>query len=447
MSQQLTSSDGKVGTLTQTPSGKSAADIFDSLSVGDDQETLDLTKPLKKAGEKDEKDEKEETTDETPDETDEENDEEADEDEDPLKELEEDLEEIDEEKLELTTPVKRREILKKYPNLFKDFPYLEKAYFREQQFTEILSTIDDAKEAAESHKVLGRFTEDMVEKGNVNNVLKMIKDSNPETFNRVVDNWMDYLEQVDPAAHLHVQGNIVKNIILGMVEEAKSSGDDDYKTAALLLNKWAFGTAKFSPPVKMSKEVKAEDKTKESELSEREKAFAQRQIDTAMGEVNTRVNNIIKSAIDNNIDPKGSMTEYVKRNASRDALEKITNLIERDTRFQTIVDKLWEKSAKANFNRESQDEIRRAFLSKAKSLLAPVLKSARNEALRGMGKRVKEDTDTEEQETEPQRLKSTKKTNGGRTTEQRLSSDKQKAKLDSLKGKSSFEALNALMGD
>jgi hypothetical protein len=444
MSQQLTSSDGKVGSVSPNPSGKSSADIFDALSVGDDQETLDLTTPLKKGKDKDEK---EETTDEGIDETDEENDEEEDEeDEDPLKELEEDLEEIDDEKLELTTPVKRREILKKYPNLFKDFPYLEKAYFREQQFTEILSTIDDAKEAAESHKVLGRFTEDMVEKGNVNNVLKMIKDSNPETFNRVVDNWMDYLEQVDPAAHLHVQGNIVKNIILGMVEEAKSSGDEDYKTAALLLNKWAFGTSKFSHPTKMSKDTKPEDKTKETELSEREKAFAQRQIDTAMSEVNTRVNNIIKSAIDNNIDPKGSMTEYVKRNASRDALEKITNLIERDTRFQTIVDKLWEKSAKANFSRESQDEIRRAFLSKAKSLLAPVLKSARNEALKGMGKRVREDKDDEEQETEPQRLKS-KKPNVSRNTEQRLSSDKQKAKLDSVRGKSSFEALNALMGD
>jgi hypothetical protein len=445
MSQQLTSGDGKVASITSNPtSGKSTADIFDALSVGDDQETLDLTTPLKKGKDKDEK---EETTDEDIDETDEENDEEEDEeDEDPLKELEEDLEEIDDEKLELTTPVKRREILKKYPNLFKDFPYLEKAYFREQQFTEILSTIDDAKEAAESHRVLGRFTEDMVEKGNINNVLKMIKDSNPETFNRVVDNWMDFVEQVDPTAALHIQGNIVKNIILGMVEEAKSSGDEDYKTAALLLNKWAFGTSKFSHPTKMSKDTKPEDKTKESELTEREKAFAQRQIDTAMSEVNTRVNNIIKSAIDNNIDPKGSMTEYVKRNASRDALEKITNLIERDTRFQTIVDKLWEKSAKANFSKESQDEIRRAFLSKAKSLLAPVLKSARNEALKGMGKRVREDKDDEEQETEPQRLKS-KKPNVSRNTEQRLSSDKQKAKLDSVRGKSSFEALNALMGD
>lgn len=442
MSQQLTSGAQNAGNgnLTSTGSGKgSTDDIFDALSIGDEQETLDLTKPLKEV--KADGDDKEES---------EENDEQEDEEEgeeDELKELEEDLEEVDDEKLELTTPVKRREILKKYPNLFKDFPYLEKAYYREQQFTEILSTIDDAKAAAESHKVLERYTRDMVEDGNVNNVLKMIKESNPETFARVVDGYMDFLQQVDEGAYLHVQSNIVKNIILGMVDESNSSGDKDLKTAALLLNKWAFGTHKFTHPTKMAKEDKPEDKTKENAISEREKAFVQRQIDSAMGDVNTRVNNTIKSAIENNIDPNGTMTEYVKRNASRDAFEKITSLIENDTRFKKIVDKLWEKSAKADFSKDSQDEIRRAFLSKAKSLLAPVLKSARNAALKGMGKRVREEQEeTEEENTQPQRQRS-KKTERN-NNEPRLSSDnKQKAKLDSVRGKSSFDALNALMGD
>lgn len=446
MSQQLTSGAApSVGSGNNTPagSGKSIDDIFDNLSVGDEQETLDLTKPLKevKADESDKEESEEDDEDKDEEDGEEDDDEELDE----LAEIEEDLEDIDEEKLELTTPVRRREILKKYPNLFKDFPYLEKAYFREQQFTEILSTIDDAKAAAESHKVLQRYTEDMVENGNVNNVLKMIKESNPETFHKVVDNYMDFLEQVDPTAYLHVQGNIVKNIILGMVDEAKSSGDNDLKTAALLLNKWAFGTAKFTHPTKMSKDVVPEDKTKENSIAEREKAFIQRQIDTAMGEVNTRVNNVIKSAIENNIDPRGTMTEYVKRNATRDALEKITGLIERDRRFQAIKDKLWEKAAKANFSKESQDEIRRAFLSKAKALLAPVCKSARNEALRGMGKRVR-NTDTEESDDKPE-TKRIKSNGNKKTTEHRLSSDKTKAKLDAVKGLDSYEALNKLMGE
>jgi vacuolar-type H+-ATPase subunit E/Vma4 len=431
--------------LTPPTSGKqSVDDIFSELSKDDTQESLDLTKPLPKNKEAEgDKPLKADDQDRKDDDVDDKDDVDDDDDEvDELKDIEEDLEEVPAEKLELMTPVRRREILKEYPDLFKKFPYLERAYYRDQQFTEILSTIEDAKEAAESHKVLQRYTEDMVEKGNVNNVLKMIKDSNPETYARVVDNYMEHLRTVDPAAHTHVQSNMVKNVILGMVETAKSDGDDDLRTAALLLNKWAFGTAKFTPPEKMAKDLKPEDKSKADEISEKEKAFNKRITDNAMQNVTTRVNNSIKSAIENNIDPQQAMTDYVKRNATRDALEKITDLIDRDTRFQTIVNKLWEKAHKANFSDESLAEVRRAFLSKAKSLLEPVLKSSRNAALKGMGKRPKEDVDDDTDKPVNQRRERIEK-----PTERRLSSDKDKAKLDTLRGKSSLEALNALMGD
>lgn len=435
--------DNKIATPAATSgNNKTPEDIFSELSKDDNQETLDLSKPIEKK-----KDDKEVKTDkgdiEDAEEDDKEDKEDEDEDatDDELDLLEEELEEPDEEKLELTTPVRRRDILKKYPQLFKDFPYLEKAYYREQQFTEILSTIDDAKAAAESHQVLGRFSKDMIEDGNVSNVLKMIKDSNPETFNNVVDNYMDHLHKVDPSAYAHVNSNLVKNLIIGMVEEAKSSNDDDLRTAALLLNKWAFGSSKFVPPSKLAKETPAEDKAKVDSITQRERAFAKSQVDAATNDLNTRVNNTIRSAIENHIDPNKSMTDYVKKNATRDALEKVTNLIERDTRFQKIVDKLWEKAARANFSSDSVDEVKKAFLSKARSLLAPVLKSARNEALRGMGKRVKDEK--EEKETNGEE----KVQRQSRSNEPRLSSDRNKAKLDSLKGKSSFEALNVLMGD
>src|SRR5947207_15330863 len=83
-------------------------DIIDYLKDDDsDKETIKL-EPEKKIETKDDK------TDEVKQEKEEE---------DELKELEDELEEPDEEKLELMAPVKRREILKKYPKLFEDFPY------------------------------------------------------------------------------------------------------------------------------------------------------------------------------------------------------------------------------------------------------------------------------------------------------------------------------------
>jgi hypothetical protein len=45
------------------------------------------------------------------------------------------------------------------------------------------------------------------------------------------------------------------------------------------------------------------------------------------------------------------------------------------------------------------DKIRSAYVSKAKTLLPSVIKKARNDALRGMGKRVKDDDDTTDEST------------------------------------------------
>jgi len=85
-------------------------------------------------------------------------------------ELEEDLKEPDEEDLELITPLRRKEILAKYPNLFKDLPYLEKAYYREQKYTELLPTIKDAEEAVAKAQTWDKLESDLTE-GNLKDIL------------------------------------------------------------------------------------------------------------------------------------------------------------------------------------------------------------------------------------------------------------------------------------
>ena len=65
----------------------------------------------------------------------------------------EESEEVDEEiKLELAPT--RKEILAKYPKLFKEFPHLQTAMYRSREFSELFTTIDDAKEAVEKVRLL-----------------------------------------------------------------------------------------------------------------------------------------------------------------------------------------------------------------------------------------------------------------------------------------------------
>lgn len=383
MSVQSSNPAGTITPGTTTSGEMGHEEIIEFLGQEDKEEILDLEdkprpKPKEKVEEKEEKAEEKEE---------EEKEEEVEPDE--LLELEQELEPPTDEQLELVTPVRRKEILAKYPNLFKDFPYLEKAYYREQQFTELLPTIEDAKAAVEARNTLDRFETDVMA-GNTELLLTAIKNESPRGFAKLVDDYLPTLAKVDEKAYLHVLGNITKHTIVAMVKEARASNNEALQSAAQILNQFVFGTSEFKPPTQLSKDEPKED-NKDKELTEREQRFVRQQFDATRTDLNTRINNTLKNTIDANIDPKKSMTDYVRRNASREAIEMLESLLSRDTRFIALKDKLWEAAFADNFSKTSVDRIKSAYLSRAKTLLPTVIKKARNEALKGLGKHVSEE--------------------------------------------------------
>lgn len=389
------------GNTPPGPSGSSKEDIIEFLGSDDEQEPpLELPdeRPRKEkttdddAPEEDTSDEDEPSSEEDED-SDEDEDEEPEEDE--LAELEQELEDPTDDKLELVTPVSRREILKKYPQLFKDFPYLETAYYREQQFTEMFPTINDAREASEKSAALDGFEGDLL-KGDTTTILSAMKKDSPNSFKRIVDNYLTSLSKVDEGAYNHVIGNTVKHTIGAMIGEARRTNNENLQNAALLLNQFVFGTSEFKPPTNLATDTPESDNRETSAQRER-KEFLQQRFQSTRGELNTRVNNRIRSTIESHIDPKGTMSDYVKRNAVRDAQEKLGTLISKDRRFANLTDRLWEHVFDKNFDSTAVDRVQSAYFAKAKTLLPAIIKAARNEAIKGMGGRVRKEKDTQDE--------------------------------------------------
>jgi hypothetical protein len=163
-----------------------------------------------------------------------------------------------------------------------------------------------------------------------------------------------------------------------------NSEDNDTKTAASILHRFIFNSDKFDPPHNLSTTTNEKDE-RESRLEEREVSFRQEQLDTHVSSVNTRIDNVIKSTIDKNIDPRSSMNDYVKARAIRDCAEDVDAEIKKDTRFRGILDKLWERAADNNYSQESLDKIKSAYLSKAQGILPQIIRNKRNQALKGLG--------------------------------------------------------------
>lgn len=396
---------GSGGNPQSGPSGSSKEDIIEFLGSDDEPEPLEIPeeRPRKEKNTDEDAPPEEEPSDEeepsSEEDTDDDEDEDTDDDEDELSELEQELEGPTDDKLELVTPASRREILKKYPKLFQDFPYLEKAYYREQQFTEMFPTIQDARDSAEKSRALDGYEQDLL-KGDTTSVLTAMKTDNPQAFHRIVDNYLPNLAKVDQAAYNHVLGNVTKHTIASMVQEGRRTGNEQLGQAALLLNQFVFGTSEFKPPTNLASDT-PQNNEHENAVRTREREFMQRQFTTTRNDLNTKVNNRIQSTIASHIDPKGTMTDYVKRNAIREATETLSNLINKDTRFKNLVDRLWDHVFDKNFDPSTVDKVQSAYFAKAKTLLPAVIKKARNDALKGMGIRVRKEKDSEQDEPRP----------------------------------------------
>lgn len=304
-------------------------------------------------------------------------------------EAEED-EEPDEDDLELVTPVPRKAILKKYPTLFKDFPYLEKAMYREQQYTELLPSIEDAKEVVERVKNFDRFEQEVLN-GSSESMLKAVKETDQNAFNRIVDNYLGNLQRVDEKSYYHVVGNVVKSTIISMAAEAQRSQNENLRAAAQILNQFIFGSSDFVPPSNLSGPRNQEVDNEKTRLQEERAEYMKERFESSVDDLSTRVQNILKSTITQHMDPKGDMTDYVKKNAVREAISSLEDLISEDTRFVRLKDKLWQKAVETNFSQKSLIAIRNAYLNKAKTLLPSVIQKSRNEALKGLGKRIRTD--------------------------------------------------------
>lgn len=304
-------------------------------------------------------------------------------------------EEIDESKLTLDTVPARKEIIKAFPDLFKKFPQLEHVLYREKAYTEMFATIEDAREVKERAENFEKFESTLLA-GNPESVFKSLKDSDNDAFASVVDNLMPTLAKVDQTAYYHIIGNVIKNTIIGMSQGAKSARNKEDKealeTAALILNQYVFGNDEFVPPQLYGKKRTEEEDSGKKEVENERQQLKRERFETAQSDMGSKVDNLIKNTISNNIDPKGAMTNYVKRTAINDVITKLDQAIASDERFRKAYDKQWEKAFEQNFSSSVMEETRRMYLSKAKTLLPSIIKSVRAEALNNRSERTSTDT-------------------------------------------------------
>lgn len=304
---------------------------------------------------------------------------------DPLdKSIEEDEIEIElKEDDPLINIPRRAEVEKKFPGFYKTFPEIEKAVYREKQFADVFSTPAEAKEALEGVKVFTSFQQQLLS-GDIEGILSAVKTTNKEAFGNIANEILNTLERVDKDAWGGVVTDLIQNAINSVYQFGISSKDDQLQIAAQLINRFYFQNADVKPSVKKSKPTI--DPEREQINKERQQYAVE--IGTRAGnEIQTRVEATLKNTIEKYIDPTSVMTPYIKEKAVTDAIDKTKSLIRDDTRFRAAIDKAWSDAARDNYSEKSKDKIRSMILSKAKTILQPVIRKVKADALKGFDSR------------------------------------------------------------
>lgn len=309
----------------------------------------------------------------------------------------EDLE--DEEKLDLKddeikieVPPKKREIVAKYPNFFKEFPAIEKMIYRDRQYSELFGSFDDAKEVAEQAQVLQEFENDILN-GSTEKILTSVKQLDKKAYDKLIDNYLPTLHKVDKEAYFEVIGNVGKTIIAHMVKEARSSENEELQKAARLLNQFLFASSTYTPPKQRVSQVEDKDNEVERERNE----YIRERFESSRDELQTKVDNVLRGTISEYIDPKGEMSAYVKKNAINDAIKALHEELSKDAPFRKTLDRLWNGVFQDKFSKNSIDRVRSAYLGRSKQSLASIIKKARAEALKGSVPASRKREDDEEE--------------------------------------------------
>lgn len=386
------------GTETGTKAPKTPDDVLDILNDDTGQEDdIDETPKTPKKAKTEEDDEDDELK--TP-RKGKEKDDDEDEDDDELElvDPDEEVETIDLEKeddIEIAAPPRKKEILAKYPNIFKDFPFMEKVMYRDRQYTELFGSFDDAKELAGKAEVFNNFEQQLLA-GNTEEILKDVKETDPKAFDRIVDNYLRTLHKVDKDAYFEVASNVIKQAI----QEMNNDKNDSVKEAAIILNQWMGWGDKFTAP-----KARVDDKDT-AEKSEAEKArleIVQERFIGARDTLQSQTDNTLKATISEYIDPRNVMTSYIKKNAINDTLSLLANNMGKDPSFVKNLNNLWRSAFDAKFSQDSLNKIKRFYLGRAKSLLPKALAKARAEALKNDRPSSEREEEDEKEEQTPRR--------------------------------------------
>lgn len=273
-----------------------------------------------------------------------------------------------------------KEIKGKYPDLFKDFPDLREAFFRESEYTKIFPTVDDAHEAVEALESLSVIRDKVLE-GDATAILEATKEADAAAYSKMVSNMLPALYKMDQEAYVKAITPTLENMVRSAYREGKSSGNEDLENSALHVSKWFFGTEDVALGKTTTVKTATEESPEVKRLAKERQEFETSKYNEAYSAVIENRDESMERLVLKGLDPDNELTPYVRDKLVRDTIQRIDNLLLKDGSHMSLMNRKWRRAKREGYSKDSLKSIVSAYQARAKSLVPSVRAKLRDAAL------------------------------------------------------------------
>lgn len=337
-----------------------------------------------------------------------------------------------------------KEIVKKYPEFFKDFPHLRHIVFHEKEYREIFPTVDDAKEAIERLEDFDTLRESLSSgtPEDIINVIDSIKGLGDEVISKFSTNFLSSVRKIDQDLYYQVITPEIVNFTRSMFNAGLRNENDNLKNAALVAAQHFFGNQKIASG---EQDVKLPIKeTKKDDSIERERqSFKQERYTTFYNDVVIDSNHRMSSLIANGLDPKNNLSDGMKEVIIEKVQKEIDKILGDDSIHKSRMNSLWKKANGDNFSTLHKSKIISAYLEAAKEIM-PRIRSKVKSSILGIRDRSPE-TSANENSNGKRRTEPPNNIGGGRRSSSERDLDPKKidykktSDMDIIQGKITYK--------
>jgi hypothetical protein len=295
----------------------------------------------------------------------------------------EDKDKKDDDDNEGTARVEFSAIKEKYPNFFKDFPDLRHAFFREQQFTEIFPTVEEAQKAAQDQVQYEEITSAVIS-GDAEKFLEELGGESKDGLAKFVENFIPALRNADKDLYFDVATPIVRNHVREVFAAGIRNKDANVVNAAKIVHKLLFGgnydDIENDTPLP-DRRTTRRDKDKDDDEDKKELSQRQNQkYHTLYQDVTNLVYSTLEKELEKGLEDLKDRPG-LKKAVIKEAKERILAEMEKDQNYLTRINSLWQREQRNGFNGSLKPSFQTTFMGKARTILTKMRIEARKEIL------------------------------------------------------------------